>query len=206
LHPFQSIAEFIVNNVEAHGVVAVFLLMMVEGLCMPVPAEVTMMIAGLLVARGDASMFVMVTAGVLGNVLGCAVIWWVGAHGGRSVLVQHGRWVGVRESHVELVERWFDRYGITAVIVSRCVPVVRTFASLPAGIAGMRFIPFTLATALGCVPFVAAFAALGYFIGDRWSQIHDDFKYVNGAVIGILAIAISGYIVYRWMRRRSSPA
>ena len=200
----DALANAVTDAVLAHGLLAVFLLMLLESACIPVPAEVTMLYAGYLVSRDDASFVGIVAAGVLGNVAGSVLVWWIGASGGRHLLERHGRWFGVRARHMDSADTWFERHGRATVLVGRCLPIVRTFISLPAGVARMPLVPFVTYTFIGCVPFVAAFAWLGVALGPQWSKAHDLVHYADYAVAAALVVA--AVVVARRLRRRPAAA
>jgi len=117
----------------------------------------------------------------------------------------YGKYVGVREHHLHIAEKWFDKYGELTVFVSRCLPVVRTFISFPAGTAKMNFAKFTFYTFLGCVPWVFALTYLGFVLGENWERIGDYLHYLDYAVaVAVLAGAV--YLFFRWRSSRSSRA
>ena len=112
--------------------------------------------------------FEAAAAGVLGNLAGSWIVYFIGLFGGRELWLRYGHYVGVREDHLKIAEKWFDNYGEFAVFVSRCLPVVRTFISFPAGTARMNLARFTFYTLLGCVPWVFALTYFGNLLGENW--------------------------------------
>jgi len=173
----------------------VFVLMLLESACIPVPSEVIMLYAGYLVSIGQLGFVAAVAAGVLGNLAGSVLAWWAGKTGGRELVLRYGRFIHVTEPRLARSDRWFERYGERVVLVSRCVPVVRTFISLPAGIAQMPLRRFALYTTIGCVPWVAALTLLGYVVGSNWESLHQrlaflDYVVVVAAVLGVVWLAV----------------
>ena len=152
LHP---LVEFVTRTIGAYGVPAVFVLMLLESMGILIPSEAISPFAGYLVSEGKMTLFEAVAAGVLGNLVGSWIAYFIGLWGGRELWFHYGRYVGVREHHLHLAEKWFERYGEFTVFISRCLPVVRTFISFPAGTARMNFARFTLFTLLGCLPWVS---------------------------------------------------
>ena len=147
--------------------------------------------------------FRAVSAGVLGNLAGYWIAYLIGLWGGRELWFHYGRYVGVRQHHLILAEKWFDKYGEFTVFISRCLPVVRTFISFPAGTARMNFAKFTFYTFLGCVPWVFALTYLGYLLGENWDMIGDYLHYLDYAVaLGVLAGAV--YLFLRWRSSKFS--
>lgn len=191
------------------GLVAVFLLMLADSACVPIPSEATMMFAGFATADQVAShahhhltLAGVVIAGVLGNLAGSIIAWGVG-YGGRIELVErHGRWLHLKPSHLAWADRWFRRYGTPAVFFGRMVPVVRTFISLPAGVARMPFLRFVALTAAGCIPWVLAWALAGHAVGANWLSVRHSLDVVDYIVVALVVVAI----VYAIVRRRRRPA
>jgi membrane protein DedA with SNARE-associated domain len=191
------IINFATEQVGAYGALAVFVLMILESACIPVPSEAIMLYGGFLVGRGEASMFWIVVAGVGGNVIGSWIAYWVGYAKGREWLLRW-RWLHVTPKHLDWADRWFDRYGDWAVLLSRCLPIIRTFISLPAGITRMPFWRFTILTLIGCIPWVVMLAFAGRAVGDNWESLQKQLHYVDY----VLAAAIIGSIVYLVVRQR----
>jgi membrane protein DedA with SNARE-associated domain len=198
------------NFIATYGYLAVFLLMVAESACIPVPSELIMPLGGALAAGAVAghrlSLALVIVAGVAGNVIGSYIAWAVGRYGGQAALQRWGGKVWLREHDLQVAHRWFDRYGPRAVLIGRLLPVVRTFISLPAGIAGMRPLRFGIYTTIGCIPWTAALAGAGYAVGVRWQQIPNAFHavtYVVAAIV-IIALAIAGWLFIR--NRRSEQA
>ena len=180
--------------IATYGYLAVFILMVAESACIPVPSELIMPLGGALAAGAVAghrlSLTLVIVAGVAGNVVGSYIAWAVGRWGGQPALRRWGGRVWLSEDHLEVANRWFDRYGPRAVLIGRLLPVVRTFISLPAGIAGMRPLRFGIYTTIGCIPWTAALAAAGYAIGSSWEQIPNAFHTVTYVVAAIVVVAL----------------
>jgi len=167
-----------------------------------IPSEAISPFAGYLVSEGKMSLLAAVSAGVLGNLIGSSVAYFIGLRGGRELWFHYGRYVGVKAHHLHTAEKWFDKYGELTVFVSRCLPVVRTFISFPAGTARMTFTKFVLYTLLGCIPWVFALTYFGYVLGENWETIGDYLHYLDYAVAVALA-AGAVYLLWRWRRSAS---
>jgi membrane protein DedA with SNARE-associated domain len=161
-----------------------------------------MLFAGFNVHNGEYSLFAAVAVGVLGNLLGSWISYAVGYYGRIELIERHGNKLHIKQSHLELAERWFDRWGSWAVFFSRMLPIVRTFISLPAGVARMPFWRFTVLTVLGCIPWVFALTFAGKQAADNWTSWRDSLHYVDYA---IAALIVAG-IAYLLVRRRRRPA
>jgi membrane protein DedA with SNARE-associated domain len=199
----QLLIDWVTQTVGDYGLFAVFGLMLLESMGILIPSEAISPFAGYLVSRGQMSLFAAVAAGVLGNLVGSWIAYFIGLWGGRELWFHYGRYVGVRAHHLKVAEKWFDKYGEFTVFIARCLPVVRTFISFPAGTAQMNFAKFTFYTFLGCVPWVFALTYLGYLLGESWEMIGDYLRYLDYAVVlGVLAGAAC--LFFRWRSSRSS--
>ncbi len=191
--------------IATYGYLAVFLLMVAESACIPVPSELIMTFGGALAAGAvpgtHLSLILVIVAGVAGNLVGSYIAWAVGRYGGQPALRRWGRRIWLREHDIDRANRWFDRHGNMAVLFGRVLPVVRTFISLPAGFAGMPALRFGIYTTIGCIPWTAALAGAGYAVGANWQSIANGFHgptYIIAAVV-VLAVVIG---LWRYLRRR----
>jgi membrane protein DedA with SNARE-associated domain len=197
---FNLASEFVGET----GLAAVFLLMVAESACIPIPSEATMLFAGFAVTNPSVAsnhhltLLGIVLAGVLGNLVGSWIAYGVGRFGRIELIERHGHWLHVKPSHIAWADRWFERYGAPAVFFSRMLPIVRTFISLPAGVAKMPFGRFTLFTLAGCVPWVLGLALAGEALGSEWKNARQVFEYIDYAVVIVAVVAI----VYALIRRR----
>ena len=184
--------------ISSTGLPAVFILMALESACLPVPSEAIMLFAGSSVAEGELSMVGIVVAGVLGNLVGSWIAYAVGYYG-RIDLLEKNRLIHLPPRYLKWADDWFERYGDATVFFSRMLPIIRTFISLPAGVARMPFWRFSLLTPAGCVPWVLMLTFIGQKAGDNWENWKDNLHYLDYAVVaGAIGLAI--YLVIR--RRR----
>ncbi len=202
-HIIDPIVTFCTNLIGQWGLPAVFVLMLLESACIPIPSEATMPFAGFAVSQGHLSLFGIVVAGVAGNLCGSWISYAVGYYGGRPFVERYGRYVLLRPHHLVLAERFFARYGPITVFFARMLPIVRTFISLPAGFGRMPFWKFTVYTVLGCVPWVLLLGFLGERLGSNWEKIRPLLHYLDYAVVVALVALVVWAIVRR--RRRSRP-
>jgi membrane protein DedA with SNARE-associated domain len=196
------------HYISQYGYVAVFVLMLIESACIPIPSEVIMLFGGALSAGAlstgsHPALIGIVIAGVLGNVAGSYLAWAVGKYAGQAAVRRWGRKVGIREHEIDRATAWFERHGPVAVLVGRIVPVIRTFISLPAGFAGMPAVSFGIFTTLGCIPWTAALAIAGYALGANWQTVANDFHGPTYIIAGIVVVAIVAALII-WRRRRRS--
>jgi membrane protein DedA with SNARE-associated domain len=201
----DPIVNFAVDVVDALGLAGVFVLMTLESACIPIPSEATMLFAGFNVSDHHYSLFAAVAVGSVANLVGSWIAYAIGYYGRVDVLEKHGKKLHIKQSHLAWADRWFERHGDATVFFSRMVPIVRTFISLPAGVARMPFWRFSLFTLLGCIPWVFALTFVGKKAGDNWDDWKDNLHYVDYAVAAAIVVGIA-YLVVRARRRRSGAA
>jgi membrane protein DedA with SNARE-associated domain len=176
--------------------------MAIESACIPLPSEIIMPFSGYLVTTGQFSLIGVTLAGAIGNVVGSIVAYYAGVWGGRPFVERYGPYMLVSRRDLDLADRWFQKYGDAAVLFSRMLPVVRTFISLPAGIAAMNFPRFVIFTFVGALPWCYLLAYIGVKMGEQWDQLHDYFHQLD-IVIGLLLVLAGGYFLWsHWPRRR----
>jgi membrane protein DedA with SNARE-associated domain len=177
--------------------------MAIESACIPLPSEIIMPLAGwfLVDDRGLGEEWLLLAAlcGALGNLIGSLIAYAVGAWGGRPFLLRYGRFMLISRREVEQAERWFARYGDRAVLISRVLPVVRTFISLPAGIARMNLWRFIILTFVGSFPWSLGLAWAGFLLGENWERIRDWMRPADIPILIVLTALVVWYI-YRRVR------
>jgi membrane protein DedA with SNARE-associated domain len=196
--------DFSVNVIGSYGLLAIFVLMLLESACIPIPSEAIMLYGGFLVSAGQQSFWPVVIVGVLGNLAGSLIAYWFGYAKGREWVLEI-RWLHVTPKRLEAAERWFDRYGDGTVLVSRCVPILRTFISLPAGIARMPVRRFVIFTTIGCVPWVIGLTLAGVAVGANWKSFERHLHVVDYLIVaGVVAAVV--WLVVRTVRGRGDSA
>jgi membrane protein DedA with SNARE-associated domain len=194
LDPIINVATDFIGSA---GLPAVFLLMTLESACIPVPSEAIMLFAGFSVSKGDLTLFGIVAAGVLGNLVGSWIAYAAGYYA-RVDLLEKNRFLHVSPKHLKWADDWFARYGSATVFFTRMLPIIRTFISLPAGVARMPFWRFSILTLAGSIPWVLMLALVGRSVGDNW----EDWRH-HLAVLDYLVLAgIVAAVVYLLIRRR----
>jgi len=201
----DPIVNFATDVVAKTGIPGIFILMTLESACIPIPSEATMLFAGFNVSEGEYSLFVVVAAGSLANLVGSWIAYAVGYYGRVELLEKHGKKLHISKKHLEWSDSWFKRYGDAAVFFSRMLPIIRTFISLPAGVARMPFIRFSLLTLAGCVPWVFALTFIGLKVGDNWENWKDSLHYFDYAVAAAIVLFVV-YLLIRWRSNRKDPS
>jgi membrane protein DedA with SNARE-associated domain len=206
LLPLASITDplvrFATNVVGDLGLAGVFVLMLLESACIPIPSEATMLFAGFNVSEGHYSLLEVTAVGSVANLVGSWVAYAVGYYGRVDILEKHGRKLHIKPSHLQWADRWFERYGAPAVFFSRMLPIIRTFISLPAGVARMPFWKFSVLTLAGCVPWIFMLTFIGKQVGANWEDWKNSLHYVDYAVAALLVAGIV-YLAVRWRRNRN---
>jgi membrane protein DedA with SNARE-associated domain len=198
----DKVATWATDVVGDLGLVGIFLLMAPESACIPIPSEATMLFAGFNVSEGEYSLFAAVAVGSVANLVGSWIAYAVGYYGRIELLEKHGKALHIKPSHLQWADRWFERYGAAAVFFSRMLPIIRTFISLPAGVARMPFWKFSVLTLAGCVPWIFMLTFIGKQVGANWEDWKDSLHYVDYTVAALIVVG-AVYLLVRWRRNRN---
>ncbi len=206
---FESIIEpigaWVMSTISSLGYWGIVVTMGIESACMPLPSEIIMPFAGYLVSTGRFSLFWVSVAGAFGCVLGSVAAYWAGVWGGRPFIEKFGKYVLLSKKDLDVADRWFRKYGDWAIFFSRLMPIVRTFISLPAGIARMNFPRFVLYTFIGSFPWCFALAYIGKVLGENWHSIKGYFRGADVIIVVIIVLAIALYL-YRHLKPEKTVA
>ena len=197
----DPIVDFAVGVVGDLGLVGVFVLMVLESACIPIPSEATMLFAGFNVAEGHYSLLAATMVASVANLVGSWIAYGIGRAGRVDLIERHGRKVGISPKHLAWADRWFQRHGDSTVFFTRLLPIVRTFISLPAGVAKMPFWRFSALTLAGCIPWMLMLTFIGVQAGERWASWKDWLHYVDYVVAAAIVLG-AVYLVARWWRDR----
>ena len=180
--------------------------MALESACIPVPSEAIMPFAGAQITAPAGTfhpnLYVLVVVGALGNLLGSILAYWVGYKGGRPFLERYGKYVLIRKRDLDKSDHWFHKYGEATVFFTRVLPVVRTFISLPAGIARMNFVKFCAYTLAGALPWCYLLAWLGTKYGQHMQTVNG---WIHKADAGIVAVLVVLFVLWLWHHLRPDP-
>lgn len=202
--------DFIVKNLTAliasQGYLAVFLLMTAESALIPIPSEITMTFAGFLSGIGILNIWVAVLVGSIGNLIGSLLAFWLGRTMGedwiRAAIKKWGKWLLIHEKDFDISLNWFKKYGQGITFTSRLLPIVRTFISLPAGIADMNLGLFAVLTFIGSFLWSGVLAYLGLKLGQNWMNVEPYFRKFQFIIIGLGVVAI-GFYIWSHLKRKS---
>jgi len=202
----RLLSDWIVGVISGMGYPGVFLLMAGESACLPIPSEVVLPFAGYISFRGEFNQVAVILVATFGQVAGALVAYYVGAFGGRPLVVRYGKYVLMDTAHLDAADRWFDRWGSRAIFATRLVPIVRTFIAFPAGVARMEVRKFLLYTFLGSLPWTAVLTYTGYALGPHWDRILKFFEKLD-IVVALVILAGIAYLVRRaWRSSRRGAA
>lgn len=195
----EVLSMFVVHVIETLGYFGIFIMMTLESACIPFPSEVIMPFAGFVVHEGHLDFLGIVIIGTLGNLVGSLIAYYVGLKGGRPILERYGKYILITSEKLDWADDIFNKYGSVTVFVGRILPVIRTFISLPAGIACMDIKKFTIYTTLGCLPWTLVLAYLGVILGQNWSILTNYFHILD-VILVIAIIALILYWVYKFRK------
>jgi len=192
----------IVALISTYGYLVVALLVAIEGIGVPVPGELALVIAGAFAGEGDLSLTGVILAAWIGAIVGGSGGYWVGRTGGLSLLERYGHRIGITDEKLNSARRYFTDHGAKTIIVSRFLAILRMLASLMAGVAHMPFGLFTVCNAVGGLVWSVVFALLGYFFGSHWPLLAHYIHRV-GLLTLCVAVAVIAVIVIQRRRRAS---
>lgn len=192
------VSNFIINTITTLGYPGIFLLMLLEGLLLPIPSEVVMAFGGYLAFKsalpaelGVPAFILLLIAGSVGNMVGAYLAYLLGDYGGIPLILRYGRYVMLDKKSIDKTQEWFNKYGNSSVFLTRLVPVFRTFISIPAGIAKMNRVHFLGLTLAGAIIWDSLLIYFGYLLGPNWNNIIDAFnKFTDVALVALAAIII----------------
>jgi membrane protein DedA with SNARE-associated domain len=209
----ENISDWVLDVIEAIRYLGVAFLVALENLFPPIPSEVVLPYAGVVSRQGGATLPGMIVAATIGSVVGALVLYGIAAAIGperlHAFVRRYGKWFRLTIDDIERAERWFDRRAIIAVLVGRCVPLIRSLVSIPAGFRRMPLGLFLLYTVVGSLIWNTGLITAGYVLGeeDRWRRIEDVMGYVQYVVIAAILLAIGWFVWSRFVspegRRRA---
>jgi membrane protein DedA with SNARE-associated domain len=199
------LSTFVIWIISSLGYAGIVVAMAIESACIPLPSEVIMPFSGYLVSQGRFTLWGVSLAGALGCTLGSAAAYAAGAYGGRPFILKYGRYFLVTAHEVDRADRWFACYGMAATFISRLLPVIRTFISLPAGIARVPFTRFLIYAFLGSLPWSWALAYVGMLLGEHWDRVSGVLHSLDFVIVLGLAAGAGWFVWRHWPRRVPQP-
>ncbi|WP_099221130.1 DedA family protein [Listeria costaricensis] len=197
----QSLQDFVMFLIDTMGSWGIFLAMLIESVCIPLPSEVIMLFGGFMAESGVLNFWMVIIAGIAGNLVGSLLAYYIGKKGGRTLVLKFGKYIFLNVKHLDKAELWFNRYGASAVFFGRVLPVIRTFISLPAGIAKMNLPKFIIYTILGCIPWNIFLAWLGYTLGANWGIVEEYTRPISYAILALCVVFVIWLAYKIWNKK-----
>lgn len=200
----EQVLEYIINVISYFGYWGIGIGMAIESACIPLPSEIILPLGGYMAYTGKISLWGAIIVGTIGGTIGSIVAYFIGAYGGRPFIQKYGKYVLINQKEFEKADKWFEKYGEITVFTSRLLPIIRTFISLPAGIAKVKFKKFVIYTFLGSLPWSIALTYGGYVLGQNWREIKKYFHGLDYIIGGILLVLIIWYVINHFSKYKNS--
>lgn len=207
----SNLADWVVDVINEIGYVGVALLVALENLFPPIPSEVVLPFAGFHASDGHSTLWGMVIAATIGSLVGAWILYGIAALIGpdrtHRFVERFGKWFRLTSDDIAKSERWFDRHASLSVLLCRCVPLVRSLISIPAGLRRMNFGVFTAYTALGSAVWNFALIFAGYQLRDNWDDVEPVLSVVQYIVVAVILAGLAWLVSRRWrVPAESAPA
>jgi len=199
VHSLSEIINWIVETVGMLGYAGIVIMMFLESSFVPFPSEVVMIPAGYLAFKGEMNLMIAILCGIVGSLSGALFNYYLAIKLGRPLLIRYGTYVMFNEDTLSRMENFFNRHGHISTFIGRLIPVIRQYISLPAGLANMNLVIFSLYTSLGAGIWVIILALLGYYIGENEVLIK---AYLHNIIVVLLLFCIIGATLYYWRYQR----
>ena len=214
-----DLANWVQDVINQFGYFGVALLVVIENVFPPIPSEIVLPFAGFVAQQGasavnatadaaqsDTTVIGMMIAATVGSVAGALILYFVSTAIGperlRGFVERFGKWFGVKSSDLVRAEEWFDRRSVVAVLVGRCVPLIRSIVSIPAGFRRMKLTSFVVLTAIGSAVWNIALIGAGAVLGDQWERVGEYVGVFQWLVIAVVLVLLVRFVVSRLKKRR----
>lgn len=206
----EGLVDWATSVMETLGYGGVAFLVALENLFPPIPSEVVLPLAGFVAAGGEASLVGMIIAATIGSVVGAFILYGAASAIGpvrlRALVIRYGKWFSLDEADLDKTEEWFDRRANLAVLLCRCVPLMRSLISIPAGFRRMPLAPFTFFTLIGSTVWNVTLVGAGYLLGEQWHRVDAPLEVFQKAVLAAIAVAVAWFVWRRIVRPRLRSA
>jgi membrane protein DedA with SNARE-associated domain len=207
---FDSLSDWVVDVIDAIGYLGVALLVALENLFPPIPSEIVLPLAGFTSGRGEANFFGMVAAATVGSLVGAWVLYlvaaWIGPVRLRALFARFEKVLRIKPQDLDRAEGWFDRHSRVAVLICRCVPLIRSLVSIPAGFRRMSPLWFTIFTVIGSLVWNTALIGAGHLLGERWKETESVVSVFQYLVIGVIVLAVAWFVWTRFVQPRRAAS
>jgi membrane protein DedA with SNARE-associated domain len=199
----SNLADWVTDVIDSLGYLGVAFLVALENIFPPIPSEIVLPFAGFVASDGDANLIGMIVAATIGSLIGALILYgvsaWVGPDRVGQIVIRYGRWLRLTTDDVVKAERWFDRYSNRAVLVCRCIPLIRSLISIPAGFRRMPVGQFVLYTTIGSAIWNTALIGAGYLLRSSWHDVEPVLSWFQYIVVAVIIVAFAWFV---WSRRR----
>ena len=195
-------SEYILNLISGLGYIGMFLGMVLEAILIIIPSEFILATGGILAANGVFSFIGAFITGLIGSVFCAVIIYAMGYYGGRPFIEKYGKFFFMKKEDIEKSDKWFAKYGMKAALFGRCLPIIRTFISLPIGIAKLDFKKFILYTTIGSIPWTLVFVGAGFYLGDNWTIVSSYISHLKLPFIIIFGLLVAWYFLKKFLKNK----
>jgi membrane protein DedA with SNARE-associated domain len=191
----EIISNFIIETMKQTGYLGLFILMTLESALMPIPSEIVMPFAGYLVYLGHFNLTLVVIISSLANLVGSWIGYFLGIKIGRKFVLKYGKYLLIKEEHVDKAEKWMNKHGAKVILASRNMPAIRTIIPLPSGILRVNFVKFSIFTFIGSIPWNFLLTYTGYILGEKWYEIKNYTQIIDLILIFVIIFIIIFLII-----------
>lgn len=197
----HEMAQLLVDLIFDWGYLGIFIMMAIESSFVPFPSEIVLIPAGYLASQGEMSMFMIMLSALGGSLVGAFINYYLALTLGRTLLQRYGKYFFIKESALGKMDEYFEKHGAISTFTGRLIPGIRQLISIPAGLARMNIVQFSIFTALGAGVWALILVLLGYFIGQNQELINAYLKQITIGVLGLLVIIAAIYYKVKKNRR-----
>ena len=194
--------EYVINLIGSLGYLGMFIAMVLEAIVIIIPSELILAMGGILAANGTFSIVGAILVGLLGSVFCAVIIYMMGYYGGRSFIKKYGKYFFMKEKDIEKSDKWFQKYGMSAALIGRFFPIIRTFISLPIGISKLNFKKFLIYTTIGSIPWTVLFVLSGFYLGNNYTKITQIMDIFKIPIIILFILVLIRYLYTKVLKQK----
>ncbi len=193
---------YVITIIEKFGYLGMFVAMILEAVIIIIPSELILATGGILASNGIFSIIGATLIGVIGSVFCAIILYAMGYYGGRTFIQKYGKYFFMKEKDIEKSDKWFRKYGLKAAFLGRFLPIIRTFISIPIGIARLNFKKFLIYTTLGSIPWTVLFVLSGYYLSNNYTKVANVVSIFKVPIIILILVLILLYIYSKILKPR----
>lgn len=193
----RELAQVLVDLIFEWGYLGIFIMMAIESSFIPFPSEIVLIPAGYLASQGDMSIGMIMSAALGGSMVGAFINYYLALTLGRKLLTKYGKYFFIKEDALDKMDSYFKKHGHVSTFTGRLIPGIRQLISIPAGLARMNLVQFSIYTALGAGVWALILTLLGYFIGENQELIDMYLKQITVSIVALMVVLLSVYYLYQ---------